>query len=325
MYGPRTWWLRPGETFTFGRGPACTALLPGNDLGLSRSAGSFSHHDGAWWLRNDSSSSLLYMSGDRGFRVDLPPGMSIPLQQWHIKIRLTGSLDNYILRLRLPDFDEEPDPGHTSSDPASSDHGDPSQANPDHASHGQAGSDGAAGDQTGADYARAGGAEPGRAHQGGSHPGDESDPGRVSGSAGKARAAPSTPAPGGRTADGRGADGRGAGGRAAGGRAVTNTRHRPLLRDADRLVLAARFEEYLNWRHAGPPAPRSARETAERIGWQPHAVVKRCENIRARYARLGVPGLRGPRALEELAALLISTGELTADDLRHLPAQNSPK
>jgi hypothetical protein len=53
-------------------------------------------------------------------------------------------------------------------------------------------------------------------------------------------------------------------------------------------------------------------------------VVKRCENIRERYARLGVPGLRGPRALEELATLLISTGELTADDLRRLPARDRP-
>jgi len=35
--------------------------------------------------------------------------------------------------------------------------------------------------------------------------------------------------------------------------------------------------------------------------------------------RIGVPGLRGPRALEELAALLISTRELTGDDLRRLP------
>jgi hypothetical protein len=50
-------------------------------------------------------------------------------------------------------------------------------------------------------------------------------------------------------------------------------------------------------------------------------VAKRCENIRDRYSRLGVPGLRGPRALEELAMLLISTGELTADDLRRLPSQ----
>jgi hypothetical protein len=34
--------------------------------------------------------------------------------------------------------------------------------------------------------------------------------------------------------------------------------------------------------------------------------------------RVGAPRLRGPRALEELALLLISTGELTADDLRLL-------
>ena len=101
----------------------------------------------------------------------------------------------------------------------------------------------------------------------------------------------------------------------------------PLPRPADRrdrLVLAARFETYLTWRHAGDPAPRSARETAERIGWQAHTVAKRCENIRDRYVRLGVPGLRGPRALEELALLLVSTGELTAADLRRLPANAPP-
>jgi hypothetical protein len=40
--------------------------------------------------------------------------------------------------------------------------------------------------------------------------------------------------------------------------------------------------------------------------------------------RLGAPGLRGPRALEHLALLLISTGELTAADLRRLPAAAPP-
>jgi hypothetical protein len=53
-------------------------------------------------------------------------------------------------------------------------------------------------------------------------------------------------------------------------------------------------------------------------------VAKRCENIRARYVRLGAPGLRGPRALEELALLLVSTGELTDADLRRLPARAAP-
>ena len=104
--------------------------------------------------------------------------------------------------------------------------------------------------------------------------------------------------------------------RTAGEPVVTSTRYRARLTATDRLVLAARFEQYLTWRHAGSPAPRTAKDTAASIGWQPHTVAKRCENIRDRYARLGVPGLRGPRAFEELATLLISTGELTAEDLR---------
>ncbi len=106
--------------------------------------------------------------------------------------------------------------------------------------------------------------------------------------------------------------------------AVTSTGYRAPLTGTDRLVLAARFESYLTWRHDGEPAPASARDTAERIGWQAHTVAKRCENIRDRYVRLGVPGLRGARALEELALLLISTGELTAADLQRLPAKAPP-
>jgi hypothetical protein len=204
MYEAQTWRVRPGEPFTFGRAPDCSAVLPAADRGVSRSAGSFRFQDRWWWLRNDSSSCVLCVIGDRGFRADLPPGLQVPLQQWHAKVTVNGTLGDYTLRL------------------------------------------------------------------------------------------------------------------------VTSSRHRPRLTDDDRLVLAARFEAYLTWRHAGDPAPRSARDTAQRIGWQPHAVSKRCENIRNRYVRLGVPGLRGPRALDELARLLVSTGELTAADLRRLPAQAAP-
>jgi hypothetical protein len=89
--------------------------------------------------------------------------------------------------------------------------------------------------------------------------------------------------------------------------------------DDPALVLAARFEKYLTWRYPGVAAPCTAWEAAMRIGWKPHAVTKRCENIRERYARHGAPGLRGPRALEELAALLTSTRELTAPTRRNGP------
>jgi hypothetical protein len=231
MHESGTWRVRPGQVLTFGRGAGCTITLPAADRGVSRSAGLLFFEQGTWWLCNDSSSSVLYVSGDRGFRVDLPPGMRAPVQQWHAKVRLQGLLGCYTLRLRLPDLDDVP----------------------------------------------------------------EHDPGADQG--GMSTAGPT------------------------GEHLVTSSRRRLPLSGPDRLILAARFEDYLNWRHTGPVAPRSARETAERIGWQAHTVAKRCENIRDRYSRLGMPGLRGPRALDELAMLLISTGELTADDLRQLPSE----
>jgi hypothetical protein len=231
MFEANTWRVQPGEPFTFGRANTCNAVLPNDDRGVSRNAGSFEWRAESWWLSNASASSMLYLVGDRGFRADIPPGMALPLQQWHAKVRVDGVLDSYTLRMRLPDLDDEED-----SDLA-------------------------------------------------------------------AEVVPEPTAPAGRTE-----------------RAVTSTKLRAPLNEADRLVLAARFEAYLTWRHPGPVAPRSAREAAERIGWKPHTVAKRCENIRNRYVQMGVPGMRGPRALEELAALLISTGELTTDDLRRLPA-----
>jgi hypothetical protein len=225
MYGPRSWRVRPGETFTFGRSKKCTVVLDAADRGLSRTAGSLRYHDGTWWVHNDSHACLLFVTGDRGFRADLPPGLALPLQQWHAKLRLAGGQGNYTLLIRLPDDSDEPEPRPLTAMPTDS-------------------------------------------------------------------------------------------------RAITSVRSRPKLSDSDRLILAARFEKYLIWRYPGVATPCTAREAAERIGWGQHAVVKRCENIRERYARLGVPGLRGPRALEELATLLISTGELTAEDLQRLPARS---
>jgi pSer/pThr/pTyr-binding forkhead associated (FHA) protein len=226
MFETGTWRVTPDRHFSFGRSLTCTLVLPNEDRGVSRNAGSIDWRGNSWWLTNASASSMLYLSGDRGFRADLPPGLSLPLQQWHARVRLDGILASYTLRIRLPDLDEE---------------GEDEEQQPEVVPE----------------------------------------------------------------------------------RTVTSTKLRAPLNDADRLVLAARFEEYLTWNHSGPASPRSARDAAERIGWSPHTVSKRCENIRNRYVRIGVPGLRGPRALEELAALLISTGELTRDDLRRLPAKNS--
>jgi hypothetical protein len=188
---------------TFGRSKKCTVVLDEADRGLSRTAGSLHYRDGAWWVQNDSHACLLFVIGDRGFRADLPPGVAMPLQQWHAKLRLTGGAGHYTLLVRLPD-EELPD-------------------------------------------------------------GDD-EPGPLP------LTAPTD------------------------SRAITSVRSRPRLSDSDRLILAARFERYLVWRYPGVATPCTAREAAERIGWGQHAVVKRCENIRERYARLGVPGLRGPRA-----------------------------
>jgi hypothetical protein len=44
MYESQTWRVRPGEPFTFGRAPACSAVLPAGDRGVSRHAGSFRYH-----------------------------------------------------------------------------------------------------------------------------------------------------------------------------------------------------------------------------------------------------------------------------------------
>jgi hypothetical protein len=219
MHESGIWRVRPGQKLTFGRGQACDVKLPADDRGLSRTAGSLTFRDGLWWLRNDSSSSLLYLYGDRGFRADLPPGTSLPVQDWHAKVLIPGAFAEYSLRLRLPGFDDVED-----------------------------------------------------AELAGSADGESGQPSADS------------------TAE----------------HLMTATKRRAPLSTSDRLVLAARFEDYLRWQHVGVPAPKSAKEAADRIGWQPHTVVKRCENIRSRVCtawRSRAPrpaGARGSRCAADL-------------------------
>ncbi len=42
---------------------------------------------------------MLCVLGDRGFRADLPPGLQVPLQQWHAKVTVSGVLGIYTLLL----------------------------------------------------------------------------------------------------------------------------------------------------------------------------------------------------------------------------------
>jgi len=94
MFEANTWRVQPAERFTFGRANTCNAVLPNDDRGVSRNAGSFDWRGGCWWLTNTSASSMLFLSGDRGFKADIPAGMALPIQQWHAKVRLDGLLDS---------------------------------------------------------------------------------------------------------------------------------------------------------------------------------------------------------------------------------------
>jgi hypothetical protein len=90
MYESQTWRVRPDASFTFGRDRECSAVLPAADRGVSRHAGSFGFRDGSWWLGNDSSSSVLCLLGDRGLRVDLPPGLQVPVREHQEPLRAAG-------------------------------------------------------------------------------------------------------------------------------------------------------------------------------------------------------------------------------------------
>jgi predicted component of type VI protein secretion system len=61
MFEAATWRVTPEGQFTFGRAKTCTAVLPNEDRGISRNAGSIDWRAGSWWLTNASASSMLYL------------------------------------------------------------------------------------------------------------------------------------------------------------------------------------------------------------------------------------------------------------------------
>lgn len=64
----------PGESITFGRSKECDVCLEGDDVSISRRAGSLEYEHQTWWLTNRSSVRPLSVVDDIGLRTVLVPG-----------------------------------------------------------------------------------------------------------------------------------------------------------------------------------------------------------------------------------------------------------
>jgi hypothetical protein len=91
-----------------------------------------------------------------------------------------------------------------------------------------------------------------------------------------------------------------------------------LIRDEDRVALAALFAGYLEDGRRYDPHPRSYLAAATRLGWPKTTLIKRIEYLRTRLDKAGVPNLMGDRALESLAEYVLAARVITKDDLRLL-------
>jgi hypothetical protein len=98
MYEAQTWRVRPGEPFTFGRAPDFTRRTAcGRSGRVAQRRESASTTGGGGCTTTAFSRCII----TRGFRADLPPAQ-VPLQQWHAKVTVNGTLGNYTPRLRRP-------------------------------------------------------------------------------------------------------------------------------------------------------------------------------------------------------------------------------
>jgi hypothetical protein len=89
-----------------------------------------------------------------------------------------------------------------------------------------------------------------------------------------------------------------------------------VIKPAERLALIALFAGYLLEGDRYDPVPRSYAAAAKRLGYEPKTLSKRIENLRTRLTKAGVPNLHGPNALAALAEYALTTGTITAKDLR---------
>ncbi|QKW36295.1 hypothetical protein HUT06_21535 [Actinomadura sp. NAK00032] len=91
-----------------------------------------------------------------------------------------------------------------------------------------------------------------------------------------------------------------------------------VLRDADRLALAALFEPTLRDPLGPDRLPRTYAAAAARLGWPRTSLVKRIEYLRMRLHRAGVPNMTGYNAVAQLADYVIATGLLKTTDIDRL-------
>ncbi|MEZ5382183.1 MAG: hypothetical protein R2754_10385 [Microthrixaceae bacterium] len=95
------WQLLPGDELAFGRDAALT--IDESNRYLHRVAGTFSHHDGHWWLRNDGTRLPLTVIEAEGRPMTvLPPGVETSLWPGTFAVRFEAGPARYELRGACP-------------------------------------------------------------------------------------------------------------------------------------------------------------------------------------------------------------------------------
>jgi hypothetical protein len=88
------------------------------------------------------------------------------------------------------------------------------------------------------------------------------------------------------------------------------------ISETDRYTLVALFASYLLEIPGQRPEPRNYDAAAKRLGVPRTTVVKRIEHLRNRLDAAGVPDMRGPYAMSNLAKYVLTARIITKADLR---------
>lgn len=100
--------LEPPDELGFGR--QAHVIVDEQNPYMHRRVGTFVHHQGSWWLRNDSKRGELLITTMSGKRTALPPGESEPLADPEGAVRFEAGVSNYELGFRQSDAATLPEP-----------------------------------------------------------------------------------------------------------------------------------------------------------------------------------------------------------------------